>query len=232
MGNVRYVTIMSELSPGHLTAELHFPSPPRLPVGTLEFSELWKDGQVDAAVHIGSWQVDLEAVAEATRTPAKVLDVTALARPDLTDLPPPIASGYQISVMGSNDLLFSRLVIEVELIRHQFGITLGRTEEQKAILTATDNHSLTATLIVPRPRRALTTRLYLHDVQLADSLEVWSALADFPVRLRPKHAQFGTNEMIFNESQFGLYLVGHTSGTVDGESITVTVLARRIADGE
>ncbi len=242
IGNVRYVSIMSELSPGHLSAELHFPSPPRLPVGTLEFSELWKDGQVDAAIAIGSWSIDLEGLANAISTPANVLEVTAPAQPNAADEPPPVRSGYQITAVGSNDLLFSRLTVEVVLgaepdgapatpIRG-LGVTVDVAGERRAVnLVPGDNDSVEATFTLPRPPRAVTVHLQLFDVHVMESVEVWSMIADIPFRLTPRQANFGRNTLIVDATGADYQVVARTSGHVDGQLITVTVSASRTNAG-
>ena len=242
IGNVRYVTIMSELTPDSLSAELHFPSPPRLPVGTLEFSELWKNDHVDAAMMIGSWQIDLEELARATSKPANVLESTVRARPNQSDKPPPVRAGYRITADGSNDLLFSRLTIQIVLGKHlddpgaapnfRLGVEANVAGNRRsAILEPAENGSFKASFTLPRPRRSTTGHLLLFTVQLTVSHDVWTRIADLPFELAPDNGLVGSSKLILDESGPGFSVVARTQGHAGGQSITVTVIARASVDG-
>ena len=237
IGSIRYATIMSELSPGHLSAELHFPSPPRLPVGTLEFRELWKYDNVDAAIEIGTWTIDLDALAAATRTPANVLDESVPAQREAKDAPPPVRAGYRITAVGSNDLLFSRLTIEVlsevppdgahPTSEARLGVAADSGNAHRAvILTPGENGSFTGSFTLPKPRQATTAHLLLYDVQMTISHDIWTEIADMTFELRPEQSRVGTSKLIVDHSAQGIRVVARTSGNVRGQSITVTVIAR------
>jgi hypothetical protein len=236
IGNVRYVTIMSELSPGVLTADLNFPSPPRLPEGSLEFSELWKQGHLDAAALIDRWPIDLAAVAQATRTPARVLIDTSPPQPRLEDVPPAVSRGFAITVEGINDLLFNQLNVEITLgaqpgaqpptqIR-QLGVTVNLPTDPRAILEPGTNGTLRASLALPRPRRPVNVSLLLYDVQQTQYSTLWKVIAEVPFRLTPRHADIGRNRLVIETDQAAVRVMARTSGTIDGESIILTVICR------
>jgi len=243
IGNVRYVTILSELQPGHLSGELHFPSPPRLPEGTLQFSELWKDGHVEAAVAIGEWTVDLTALGAATRTPAEVVAASLPPQVTLLDVPPPVTRGYRINVAGSNDLLFTRLSIDVVLGERphdssaeasvRFGVSVDAGGVHRAvIMEPSTNDSFKGSFTMPKPRRATNAQLHLYNVQLTVSHDIWSEIASFNFKLTPEMARVPTTKLITNESTSTYKLVARTDGNVRGQLITVTVFARRVTAAE
>ena len=245
IGKLRYVTILSELEPGHLTGELHFPSPARLPSGTFAFSELWHDGHVDAAVAINEWTVDLEALVDATRTPAAVIEEKVGAQSALLDVPPPVTRGYDINVIGSNDLLFSRLSIEVRLgdgtttddgrgtVTVRFGVRADLGNSHPAlILSPAENGSFKGTLTLPKPRRPVDAQLRLYNVQLTVSHDIWTEIQQFTLALTPEMAKLGVSKLVLDEDYATYQLVARTSGNVRGQSISVTVIARRLIDAE
>jgi hypothetical protein len=245
IGNIRYVTILSELEPGHLTGELHFPSPPRLPTGTFAFSELWKDGHVDAAVAINEWAVDLAALATATRTPAAMVAAIVPAQNALLEVPSPVTRGYSITVDGTNDLLFSRMSIEVLLGEGRSGddgnaastARLGVQADvgpahRELILAPGENGSFKGTFTLPRPKRATTGQLRLYNVQMTVSHGVWASLGDFAIDLTPDMARVGVSKLLLEQSDPAYRIVARTHGNVRGQSITVTVIARRVTASE
>jgi hypothetical protein len=244
IGNVRYVTILSELQPGHLTGELHFASPARSPIGTFAFSELWEDGHVDAAVAIGTWPVDLEAVSAATRIPVSLVNASFPEQSALWELPKPVARGYEIEVAGSNDLLFTRLSIDVTLGPNQarddgamakvrFGVAIDAGAIHRAeILSPGENGSFKATFSLPKPRRAMTAQLHVSNVQLTASHDIWKEIDAFEFELTPDLAKVNVSRLIVDESTAAYRVMARTSGNVRGQSITVTVIALRISAAE
>ncbi len=244
MGNVRYVTILSELQPGHLTGELHFPSPPLLPTGRFTFSELWHDGLVEGAVAIDEWAIDLDALASATRTAATVVEASVPAQRSVLDVPPPVTRGYEISVVGRNDLLFSQLLIDVTLganrgnddgaaAKVRFGVTLDvGNAHPSVILSPGENGSFKGTLKVPKPRRTVSAQFRLSNVQLTVSHGLWSELEEFTFALTPQMANVGVSKLVLEEVAPTYRLVVRTNGSVRGQSITVTVICRRLTPSE
>ena len=243
MGNVRYVTILSELEPGRLSGELHFPSPPLRPTGRLTFSELWHDGLVEGAVAIDEWTVDLDAVASATRTATSVVEASVPAQTALLDVPPPVMRGYEINVIGSNDLLFSQLLIDVTLGADRaendgaapmvrFGVTLeAGNAPQSLILLPGENGSFKGTFTLPKPRRAMSAQFRLSNVQLTVSHGVWTDLNEFTFTLTPEMANVGVSKLVVEESGPTYRVVVRTNGNVRGQ-VNVTVIARRITASE
>jgi hypothetical protein len=244
MGNVRYVTILSELQPGHLTGELHFPSPPLWPTGTFTFSELWHDGQVEGAVAIDEWAIDLQALASATRTAATLVEASVPAQRSLLGVPPPVTSGYEINVVGRNDLLFGQLLIDVRLganrgnddgaaAKLRFGVTVDvGNAHQSVILSPGENGSFKATLTLPKPRRAVSAQFRLSNVQLTASHGLWSDLEEFRLPLTPDLANVGVSKLVLEAVAPTYRLVVRTNGNVRGQSITVTVICRRVTPSE
>jgi hypothetical protein len=237
IGKLRYVTSMTELSPGHLTAELHFPSPPAFPQGTLEFRELWRDDLVDAAELIGQWTVDLDRLAEATASPATLIQLAQGARPEAVESPLPVATGYQITVDGMNDLLFSVLSIDIQIGEpnrpaersQQLGVSVIVDGDERAAMTPGTNGSFKATLVLPTPRRPMDTMLLLYDVNQNQDVAIWTAIDQVPLRLAPRQADVGVSRLVVNQEVPGFKVVARTSGHVGGESIYLTVIVRPIS---
>jgi hypothetical protein len=243
IGNVRYVTVLSELEPGHLTGELHFPSPPLRRTGTFAFSELRHDRQVERVVAIDEWTVDLDALANATRTTATVVEASVPPQSALLNVPSPVARGYDISVAGINDLLFSRLFVDVTLAGDRdasgakptvrFGVAADEGGIHGAvILSPGSDGSFEGSFTLPKPRRAVTTVLRLYNVQVSASHDIWSEIQQFPIELTPQMAKPGVTRQILDESYATFDLVVRTSGNARGQSITVTAIAHRFVEAE
>lgn len=115
IGNRRYVEVLDELTPGHLSAALRIPIPVAAPSGSLDMIQLSETAFNGNPIHVEHWALPLGPLRATTRGPEIVIDATVPARSTLRDAPPALRSGFELKVYAENDLLFGIISIEVTL---------------------------------------------------------------------------------------------------------------------
>lgn len=117
IGNLRYVAVMDELTPGNLSATLRLPIPVGEASGLLDVTQLIEGAWTEKRAHVEQWTLPLEPYLSNGQEPELVIDAALPPRPNLSEAeaPPALRSGFKLKVYVENDLLFGIVSIEMTL---------------------------------------------------------------------------------------------------------------------
>jgi hypothetical protein len=111
IGDRTHIGVLEELEPGQLFTSVRVEVPSRGDPATLAIDQLWVNSLLPP--RIGEWRLPLRPLRAAGGDRRIVLDEVMSARPDLSDVPPIVRSGYSLTVYWENKLLFGLVSIEV-----------------------------------------------------------------------------------------------------------------------
>lgn len=110
----QYITILSEVEPGHLVGRLRMPLPIPEPQGTFVFELFSSPSTIGGPVYIGDWPINVEPVVTGGHA-VVVVDASLPARRSKIGSPLAVVNGFHLMVSAERDVTTGELRVDVRI---------------------------------------------------------------------------------------------------------------------